>query len=783
MRTHLTLSRFEAGRARHLLALAAALAILQGRSFPVAAATVNWTDGTSNWSLATNWTTLPSAHNVPGAGDTVNIALTDGVSRTITYDYTGAAVTLGSLTLDLTGGSGSATTLSMAANSLTANGETIGNSGSGTLTQTAGTNTDNGGFGVGSQSGSNGTYNLSGTGALIANGGAAVGLSGTGTFNQTGGTNTINVGNLNIGYGSGSTGTYHLSSGTAKVSNGSVFVGGNPSGPGGTGNLTISGSGVLTTSSTGTVTVYNTAGSGLALSGGGTINTGSLYFWSSPGSFNWTAGTLNWNNPNVGLVTEGLDSTLTIGAGQTLTVASSETLGTGYGPSDSGAVNQTGGTNTINGGNLYIDANYLNYGITGSYTLSGGTLAVNGGGSVYVGGTSGGANGGIATFTISGTGAATISGTLKIMNMYFGSSIVNLSGGTLSAGVIDVSGNTSFLNWTAGTLNFTATNLVFDATITGAPNAPFNANTTLTSTQTLIVSGGTETIGGGGSASLTLNSATNTVSGNVTIQSNGTLTLNGAAALTVGGAAGLTNLGTFTLNGGTITVGGGTGNVTNSGLFVYNSGTFNARLVDQGEISLTANFVAGNGIENESNIALTSTQIITANGAGFSNDGTLALNGGILAGTQFANNSDGVVVGPGTITATFTNSGTLNVPSGTTKVGSFTNNGVIEMASSAGSLGPGGTVTNAATIEGFGRISDTVNNNATIRPIGGTLVFTGPVTNSASGLISIPANGEVLMQGPSNFATNAGIISLAGGTFDNGGQLLSNTGQITGYGV
>jgi hypothetical protein len=39
------------------------------------------------------------------------------------------------------------------------------------------------------------------------------------------------------------------------------------------------------------------------------------------------------------------------------------------------------------------------------------------------------------------------------------------------------------------------------------------------------------------------------------------------------------------------------------------------------------------------------------------------------------------------------------------------------------------------------------------------------------------------MQGAANFPTNAGVISLSGGTFDNGGNTLNNTGQITGFGT
>ena len=164
----------------------------------------------------------------------------------------------------------------------------------------------------------------------------------------------------------------------------------------------------------------------------------------------------------------------------------------------------------------------------------------------------------------------------------------------------------------------------------------------------------------------------------------------------------------------------------------------------------------------------------------FTNDGTLNLTGSIVA-APVTNNSDGMIIGPGTISGAFANSGTLNVPNGTTKVGSFTNNGVIEMAGSAANLGPGGTVTNVSVIEGFGKISDTIVNNGTIQPINGSLTISGNLTNSSTGLISAGAGTNLLVS--SGLNTNAGLLSLTGGIFDNGGHALNNTGQITGYGT
>src|SRR5689334_7988132 len=119
-------------RSRRLVSFAIAAAILQAALRQALAATDNWTDESGNWSTAASWTTPPSTHNVPGAADTVTITLTDGISRTIKYDYAGAAVSLGLLTIDLTNRSGNnTTTFSMAANNLTAATEYLGFSGAG----------------------------------------------------------------------------------------------------------------------------------------------------------------------------------------------------------------------------------------------------------------------------------------------------------------------------------------------------------------------------------------------------------------------------------------------------------------------------------------------------------------------------------------------------------------------------------------------------------------------------------------------------------------------------
>ncbi|MDP6633993.1 MAG: PEP-CTERM sorting domain-containing protein [Phycisphaerae bacterium] len=97
----------------------------------------------------------------------------------------------------------------------------IGATGSGTFTHSGGTNSARLLY-LGKDAGSDGVYDLSGTGSLSA-ASEYVGLNGEGVFNQTGGDNTVS-GRLTLAFSSGSSGAYTLSSGTLDV--GASIVGG-----------------------------------------------------------------------------------------------------------------------------------------------------------------------------------------------------------------------------------------------------------------------------------------------------------------------------------------------------------------------------------------------------------------------------------------------------------------------------------------------------------------------------------------------------------------------------
>ncbi len=167
--------------------------------------------------------------------------------------------------------------------------ETVGCTGTGSVTLAGGRNFTFFGLSVGSGSGSHGTYTISGDGSLAVTGGEVIGGSGTGVFNQSGGVNGLLSGSLSLGVNSGSSGTYTLSGGTAGAAN--IYVGGSSNGPGGTGVLTVSGSGSLNYSNQ-TITVYNTPGSGLNVNGG-TVSAVALNLM---GTYTHTAGNATYSH-------------------------------------------------------------------------------------------------------------------------------------------------------------------------------------------------------------------------------------------------------------------------------------------------------------------------------------------------------------------------------------------------------------------------------------------------------------------------------------------------------
>jgi autotransporter-associated beta strand protein len=285
-------------------------AILAAGPVSVQAATYSWAAvSPSDWSLPANWS---GGTSVPASGDTAYIVNGGTAAVTTTGDA------CGTLSLGSTAGTG---TVQMTAGGIFANGSIfVGYSGTGTFIQSGGNAGLFGysfGFYVGYNSGSSGTYNLSGTGQFSSNSDEYVGCSGSGTFLQSGGTNS--TGNLYIGRTSGGSGTYSLSE-TGRLSVANLCVGGS-----GTGTFNQFG---------GTIIVPYAQGYNNAFYLGGAAG--------GSGTYNLSGGQLS--APNEYLASNAGGTAL---------------------------FNQTGGVNTT--------TYNMSIGSSGCYQFSGGTLQINGG--------------------------------------------------------------------------------------------------------------------------------------------------------------------------------------------------------------------------------------------------------------------------------------------------------------------------------------------------------------------------------------------------------------------
>jgi hypothetical protein len=197
-----------------LIEASLAAAVMSALPALAAGQETDWTGASpvsnTSWSAAGNWSA-----GEPGNGSNAVIAPSASNTFTVSYDYTGAPVTLSLLNINYSPG-GASNTLNVAnPDTLIAGEEIVGFTGGGAVTQSAGSNTL---VGVGlieiaALQGSTGSYTLSGSGSLSAKN-EAVGTGDHGTFIQTGGTNTIGTaGALTIGDFGLSTGTYTLATG------------------------------------------------------------------------------------------------------------------------------------------------------------------------------------------------------------------------------------------------------------------------------------------------------------------------------------------------------------------------------------------------------------------------------------------------------------------------------------------------------------------------------------------------------------------------------------------
>ena len=251
--------------------------------------------------------------------------------------------------------------------------ENVGYSGSGSFTQSGGTNNTHG-LELGCGTGTRGSYNLSGAGVLNANGFESIGSAGRGSFTQSAGTN--NTAFLQLGQVAGGNGTYNLNGGL--LSCGQVLGGAGTSTFNFNGGVLQAAAGANSNFLSGLTTAY-------VKSGGATIDT------------NGQTVTINQT------LLDGGGGGLSVAGGGTLTLANSNTY--------------AGGT-TLNGGWL-VASN----GTQGSATGSGPVA-------VYSGGLAAGPAGGTITGPVT-LGVSAPSGIQPGAFFNPSSNILNLLGGLI----------------------------------------------------------------------------------------------------------------------------------------------------------------------------------------------------------------------------------------------------------------------------------------------------------------------------------------------------------------
>jgi autotransporter-associated beta strand protein len=300
------------------------------------------------------------------------------------------SVSSGTLYLGLNAGSYG--TYNLSGNGLlTARGEIIGLSGTGSFTQSGGTNSvlSTGNLYVGYAN--RGTYNLSNSGLLSVSSAEYLGLVGSGTITQTGGTNSVS-GILYVGYTNG--GMYNLSGSALLIANGE-YIGGAYEGPG---NFTQSGG----TNSTALFLGENSGSSGTySLSGSGMLSGVLEIGASGTGSFTQSGGT------NSAATYLGYSA----GSSGTYNLSGSGLLSglSVIGVAGTGSFTQTGGTNTVSAGLILAQSATS----AATYNLNGGLLVLS------------------ASGIVSGSGAVKFNfggGTLSAVGPWTSSLSMNLSG-------------------------------------------------------------------------------------------------------------------------------------------------------------------------------------------------------------------------------------------------------------------------------------------------------------------------------------------------------------------
>ena len=416
-------------------------------------------------------------------------------------------------------------------------------------------------------------------------------------------------------------------------------------------------------------------------------------------------------------------------------------------------------------------------------------------------------NGG--TLTNTGAGVLVLNGSLNLLPSATGATISGgnllLNGGTKTIAVADgtpandldlnvVIAGSGIIKTGTGRMRLGKAN-TFTGGFTLQAGSIALADDGALGTGTATFAAGTITVDTGdiGASTRTIGNAIN-VTGSVTVTTTPALglhftgPLSGTGSINYTGTGDLSftgsgSVGTFTLNGGTF--GGVAGSTLATNAFTYNGGAFNGRLNVLGTAVFNADFTAGNGMLISGAPTLAAGRVLTLNGAGLANEGTLTFAGGTLAGSgPLANNS--LINGNGIIAGS----------------GGFTNNSLITQSGGNLTLSNSGANVNNGNIDmvtgfQFRLVGANLTNSGSINLRGATLVGTGTLTNSGGGTITGrgtitapfvngPGGSLLVSDGTTNVSqsfTNAGILRLSSFSAALVGGTITNSGVITGEGT
>jgi fibronectin-binding autotransporter adhesin len=609
---------------------------------------------------------------------------------------------------------------------------------------------------LGNAAGSSGALTQNGGIVNAVNGNLVVGGSGAGAVAQSGGLVNVPSGNLFLGGGSGGSGTYNLSAGT--LNTGDLRAGASLDGLGGSG--TYSQSGGVANLRSWLRLGEGPSSAGLASISGGTLNVGQMARIGELGS-----GTLNLSNNAVMNVTQNvsmgmpIDNTqpatpasgflsvtgnavlsvsgelgvgrgggsgvVTIGNNASVTVGSTIDIGDSNNNSvspninwgtSSGTLNQTGGTLTGTGGQMWVGQYDQPNVDSGVYNFSGGVLNLS---QFLVVGN----NGATGVMNMSGNAVLNTTGEVHIGDLVDvgpSSGTLNLSGGVMNVNnwfVVGRFGAAGTVNMTGGSIT-QQTNGNFDVAVGSGAQGAFNQ------------SGGTVNVFG---QLLVPESGDTTTVGTYNLSGSGLLITNNWLAVGRDGGTGYFNLSGGTLihtNSNHITIGsGGMGTFTmTGGLLVDNAPTAFVGEASAGTLSIAGGAANFNQIE------------MGVNGG---QSGAIYLTGGLLSTTQIYLNDP-------------TSTATLDLAGGT-----------LQAASGAASNFISGLT--AAYVDSG---TTTLNTN------GGTITIAQSLlAGSGIGGLTVTGNGQLTLSGTNTYLGTTSVIE--GTLIANNNEALPDGGNLS----